>query len=145
MSTRMTAQRLARLVAAGDAEAVRTATGADPRLLSRGVERDGQGGWTPLHLAVAERQTEVVEVLVEVGANLEATTEHGRTPLHLALEVSPDQVADLRRLGARLDAAAAAYLDDVEGLTAELDRGAMLTDPLTGVDLLSWAARGGAA
>ena len=44
-----------------------------------------------------------------------------------------------------MDAASAAYLDDVERLAAELDGGAALTDPVTGVDLLTLAAAGGAA
>ena len=41
------------LIAEGDAPTVRSAVDAQPRLLSTAVERDGQGGWTPLHLAVA--------------------------------------------------------------------------------------------
>ncbi|TFV68099.1 ankyrin repeat domain-containing protein, partial [Blastococcus sp. CT_GayMR20] len=60
MSARMTVQRLGRLLADGDVDAVRTAVEATPGLLARTVERDGQGGWTPLHLAVAEGQPDVV-------------------------------------------------------------------------------------
>ena len=60
----MTVQRLARLIAEGDVDAVRTAVESSPALLTRTVERDGQGGWTPLHLAVAEGQPDVVRVLV---------------------------------------------------------------------------------
>ena len=145
MSTRMTAPRLGRLVADGDVEAVRAAVQDSPRLLSATVERDGQGGWTPLHLAVAEGHAEVVRLLVEAGADLSARTEHGRDPLHTALESTPDLVPLLRELGAPVDAASAAYLDDVERLDAELDGGAALTDPVTGVDLLTLAAAGGAA
>jgi ankyrin repeat protein len=51
----------------------------------------------------------------------------------------------LLELGAVVDAPSAAYLDDVPRLTEQLDGGAALTDPLSGVDLLSWAALGGAA
>jgi ankyrin repeat protein len=144
MTTRMTAQRLGRLIAAGDTDAVRTAVRDSPRLLTRGIERDGQGGWTPLHLAVAEGQPEIVGVLVEAGADLTARTEHGRTPLHVALEAAPDLVAQLRAAGAPVDAPSAAYLDDVEQLDRELADGATLSDGTTGVDLLTWAARGGA-
>jgi ankyrin repeat protein len=145
MTTRMTAQRLGRLIAAGDLDAVRSAVGDNPGLLTRGVEREGQGGWTPLHLAVAEEQPKIVAVLVEAGADLTARTEHGLTPLHVALETAPDLVAQLREAGAPVDAPSAAYLDDVDQLTRELADGATLVDPLTGVDLLTWAARGGAA
>jgi hypothetical protein len=46
VTTRMTVQRLERLIAAGDVDAVRTAVQSSPGLLTRTVERDGQGGWT---------------------------------------------------------------------------------------------------
>jgi ankyrin repeat protein len=144
MTTRMTAQRLSRLVAAGDADAVSAAVTDNPGLLARTVERDGQAGWTPLHLAVAENQPKVVRVLVEAGADLSAVTEHFRTPLNLALECAPDLVSQLREAGAPVDAPSAAHLDDVDRLRQLLDDGAPLSDPKTGMDLLSWAARGGA-
>jgi ankyrin repeat protein len=145
VTTRMTAQRLARLIAAGDVEGVRTAVESSAGLLGRTVERAGQGGWTPLHVAVAEGRAEVVRVLVAAGADLTARTEHHRTALHVALEFSPGLVPLLLELGAVLDAPSAAYLDDVDRLTAELDDGAPLSDRASGVDLLSWAALGGAA
>jgi len=144
MTTRMTAQRLGRLIAAGDVDEVHAAVGDNPRLLARTVERDGHGGWTPLHLAVAERQEKIVRLLVEAGADLSARTEHDRTPLHVALESAPELVGALQELGAPVDAASAAFLDDVEQLARELDLGAHLVDPVTGVDPLTFAARGGA-
>lgn len=143
MTIRMTAQRLGRLIAAGDVDAVRAAVTEDPRLLSRTVERGSQGGWTPLHVAVAEGQEEMVRLLVGAGADLNAMTEHDRTPLHIALEFAPGLVGVLRELGAPVDAASAAFLDDVDQLTKELDQGARLADPVTGVDLLAFAAAGG--
>jgi ankyrin repeat protein len=141
---RMTGTRLSHLVAVGNAEAVRAAVAAQPRLLAEGVERDGDGGWTPLHQAVLARSDALVRLLVEAGADPAARTDGGRTPLHLALEHAPELVAVLRELGAPVDAASAAFLDDVDGLTAALDDGAPLTDPSTEVDLLCCAARGGA-
>jgi ankyrin repeat protein len=144
MTTRMTAPRLARLIADGDTDAVGAAVAEAPQLLSGTVERDGQGGWTPLHLAVAEGRADVVRLLVEAGADLTARTEHSRTPLHVALQFCPPLVALLRELGAVVDAASAAYLGDVEQLQRELDAGAPHTGPRTG-DLLTWAAYGGAA
>ena len=143
MSIRMTAQRLARLIAAGDVDPVLQAVAAEPRLLSTTVERDGQDGWTPLHLAVVAGHTSLVEALAAAGADLAALTEGGRSPLHLALEHSPDLVAVLRRLGAPVDAASAAFLGDVALLTSALDEGARSTDPATAVDLLGRAAAGG--
>jgi ankyrin repeat protein len=144
MITRMTAQRLARLIAAGDVDAVRAAASDSPQLLDRTVERQGEGGWTPLHVAVAEGQEEIVRLLVKAGADISAQTEHDRTPLHIALESAPGLVAVLRELGAPVDAASAAFLGDVDQLTRELDQGARLADPVTGVDLLALAATGGA-
>src|SRR4051794_15312905 len=142
MTTRMTAQRLARLIAAGDAAAVEAAVTDSPALLGRTVERDAQRGWTPLHVAVAEQQEQIVRLLVKAGADLSARTEHDRTPLHVALESAPELVAVLRELGALVDAASAAFLDDVHELARELDRGAWLADPVTGVGLLAFAADG---
>lgn len=144
MTTRMTVQRLGRLIAAGDADAVRSAVSATPGLLTRTVERDGQGGWTPLHVAVAEGQAEVVRVLVEAGADLTARTEHQRTPLHVALRFSPALVPVLLELGTALDAPSAAYLNDVDRLTGQLANGTRVDDRASGADLLSWAAYGGA-
>jgi ankyrin repeat protein len=143
MTTRMTAQRVGRLIAAGDVDAIHAAITENPRLLSRTVERQGQGGWTPLHVAVAEDQDKIVRLLVEAGADLSAATEHGRTPLHVALEHAPELVVVLRELGAPVDAASAAFLGDVGRLTEELEQGASLSDPATGADLLSFAASGG--
>jgi ankyrin repeat protein len=143
VTTRMTAQRLALLIADGDADAVQEAVRAHPRLLSSTVERDGESGWTPLHLAVAAGRTALVGQLCAAGADPTAATEGGRTPLHVALEHSPGLVAELRRLGAPVDAASAAYLGDDAELTRALDAGAQLVDPATSVDLLSWAAAGG--
>ena len=54
------------------------------------MERSDQGGWTPLHLAVADGQPDVVRVLVDAGADLTARTEFNRTPLHVALQLRPN-------------------------------------------------------
>ncbi|GAB3360117.1 ankyrin repeat domain-containing protein [Modestobacter lapidis] len=143
MTTRMTAQRLSRLIAQGDVPAVRDALDAQPRLVSTPVERNGQGGWTPLHLAVAAGHAPVVSQLVAAGADVSARTEGGRTPLHVALQHAPDLVDLLRSLGAPVDAATAAFLGDTDRLAGELDGGARLTDLTADVDLLTWAAYGG--
>jgi ankyrin repeat protein len=144
VTPRMTAPRLARLIASGDVDGVRAALDGAPRLLSATVERDGQGGWTPLHLSVLEGNADIVRLLVEAGADLGAPTEHRRTAVHVALEHSPALVPLLLELGAVIDAPSAAYLGDVECLSRRLDDGAPLSDPDGGNDLLSWAATGGA-
>jgi ankyrin repeat protein len=141
----MTVQRLGRLIADGDVDAVRSAVQTTPDLLTRTVERDGQGGWTPLHVAVAEGQAEVVRVLVEAGADLTARTERQRTPLHVALRFSPALAPVLLELGTEKDAPSAAYLNDVDRLAGQLADGSRVDDRTSGADLLSWAAYGGAA
>ncbi len=143
MTTRMTVQRLARLIAAGDVPAVSDAVASAPRLIARTVEHEGTSGWTPLHLAVAYGRTELVGALVSAGSDLGATTEQGRTPLHVALRHAPPLVEVLIRAGAPVDAPAAAYLGDTARLRAHLDDGAPLRNAATGVDLLTVAARGG--
>ena len=141
----MTVQRLARLIADDDADAVRAAVATSPGLLGRTVERDGQGGWTPLHLAVAGGAEEIVRLLVEAGADLTARTDFNRTPLHVALQLRPAMVPVLREIGAQVDAPSAAYLGDVAELRRCLDDGTAPGDRASGVDLLSWAAFGGAS
>jgi ankyrin repeat protein len=140
----MTVQRLGRLIADGDVDEVRSAVENNPRLVARTVERAGQGGWTPLHVAVVERQPEIARVLVDAGADIGARTEHGRTPLHVALRFAPEVAPVLLELGAVVDAPSAAFLDDVDTLTRQLDGGTRPNDRASGADLLSWAAFGGA-
>lgn len=48
------------------------------------LDVDLEGGYTPLHLAVARSQVEIAQMLVAAGAPLEETTSTGMTPLHLA-------------------------------------------------------------
>ena len=94
MTTRMTVQRLVRLIAAGDVDDVRTAVAENPRLLARGVEREGQGGWTPLHSAAENADLESIKALRAVGADPEAVNDEGRTPADLTTD--PDVLAALR-------------------------------------------------
>jgi ankyrin repeat protein len=53
--------------------------GADPTFASR----DGQ---SPLHIAVSSNNLDIARVLIDGGANIEATNVYGRTPLMVALE-----------------------------------------------------------
>ena len=46
--------------------------------------RRSQDGRTALHVAVLNGKVECVKVLVEAGANKEATNNNGETPLHRA-------------------------------------------------------------
>ncbi len=59
---------------------------AELLLLAPKIDIDAQGanGDTPLDVAAAEDNTEVVQLLLSHGANINATDKIGRTPLHIA-------------------------------------------------------------
>src|SRR5687768_16209889 len=63
----------------GDVESVR-------RKLSEGasLNRPDPSGWTALHLAAGQARPAVVALLLEIGANVHATSADGSTPLHSA-------------------------------------------------------------
>lgn len=65
----------------------------------------GQVKNTALHVAADCGNSDIVEFLVSLGANIEATDKHGQTPLHLAaLAGNDDIVEQLVMAGSDLDA-----------------------------------------
>jgi ankyrin repeat protein len=71
----------------GDMEKVRSICKANPKLVSEKVfdTYPDYQGLIALHYAVINRQKEFAEVLVDEGANLNAQTDKGDTPLHKAV------------------------------------------------------------
>ena len=143
----MTAQRLGRLVAAGDADAVRAAVTAAPACSAATVERDGQGGWTPLHLAVAEGHADVVAACWSRPA---PTSARGPSTTGRRCTSRCSSAPTWCRCCCELGAAARRAERGLPRRRRRADRASWttaprLTDPATGVDLLSWAALGGAA
>lgn len=73
-------------------------------LLEHGTDvnaRDGRG-WASLHYASAGGHTDIARILLEKGAEVNVKDEVGRTPLTLAMELSPsnparEQILDLFR------------------------------------------------
>lgn len=80
------------------------------------LEPTGTEQWTPLHLASVSRSAQAVRALLEAGANVQARSVYGQTPLHLAVgpTVTDELLETVRVLlnaGADRDAA------DEDGIT----------------------------
>lgn len=64
-----------------DVDGVRAALAA-----GEGIDQpEGRSGYTPLHLAVQDGALQAATILLDAGANLEATTDLGERPLHLSV------------------------------------------------------------
>ncbi|EKX51936.1 hypothetical protein GUITHDRAFT_134253 [Guillardia theta CCMP2712] len=72
------------------------------RLIKEGarLEARNKRGWQALHCAASSGRKEIVEILVAAGADIDAETQDGETPLRLA-NGHPDVEDILRSLGAR--------------------------------------------
>ena len=90
------------LVGVGDREGVREAVRRDKALLEAKEEEDGAG---TLHWAVRFGREDIVRILVELGANMEAEDRDGETPLlYVARTGAPSIIKLLVEKGARLSA-----------------------------------------
>jgi ankyrin repeat protein len=97
-------------VALGRVDEVRAFIASDPSLLRARMSRN-EHHRTPLHHAAALKQGEVARLLIDLGADLEATDDTGATPLATAAqEDAADVVALLQRAGARIGFMAALNL-----------------------------------
>ena len=135
-------------VETGDVEAVRIAVGAVPELLRVRLDQrrgDATTGATAVHVAVHANQPQVIRALAEAGADLDARTEEGRTPLHDSLECNDRVRALLLELGSSVDICAAAFLDDLDRVNTLLDGdGNLANDRSTHLSPLGWASYSGA-
>lgn len=60
------------------------------KLLDSGIDpnvRDYDRGATPLHLAANKGHVEAIEILIDAGADVNATNNRGRTPIHSLMEM----------------------------------------------------------
>jgi catechol 2,3-dioxygenase-like lactoylglutathione lyase family enzyme len=99
----------------GDADLVRQVVGENPGALDRRMSRCEQG-LTPLHFAMMQRRYDLLDLLIELGADLNAEDGRGRTPLATAmLQGDRDAMRRLHAAGAKLPDAA-----DVSSFTASM-------------------------
>jgi len=71
-------------IAVGDLELIRRLVKAQPEALDRRRSRF-EHRQTALHFAISRRRYDILDLLIELGANLEAEDMHGETPLAFAM------------------------------------------------------------
>ena len=81
----------------GDLELIRALVEQNPELLDRRLSRF-EHGMTPLHFAISRKRYDILDLLIELGADLEAEDGSGQTALAVAM-LHGDQAA-MRRLHA---------------------------------------------
>ncbi|MGB7585565.1 MAG: ankyrin repeat domain-containing protein [Terriglobales bacterium] len=143
-------QRLINAVHAGDLETIRKILDAHPELVNAGTDLprldrpSDTVAMRLLHLAIAEAKIDVLRLLIERGADLNARNADGRLPLHDCFELNHDDFAKiLFDAGAVPDACVAAAYGMHDQLEQILERDpASANDLTTGNSPLSWAAYG---
>src|SRR5262245_58045397 len=82
----------------GDLNLIRTLIEEDPKVLNRRMSRFEQG-LSPLHFAINAKRYDILDLLIELGADLEAKDKNGHTAIEAAM-LSRDQEAMRRLLAA---------------------------------------------
>mmetsp|Transcript_12021 Transcript_12021/g.29586 ORF Transcript_12021/g.29586 Transcript_12021/m.29586 type:complete len:410 (-) Transcript_12021:336-1565(-) len=83
---------------------------------------DDEDGWTPLHWAVRYSNVDLVKMLLEAKASVEAKNENGQTPLHLAVDKYEGNIEIVKLLlksGANPNARDRAHMTPYEIATLE--------------------------
>ena len=102
----------------GDLDLIRRVVAADPTALARRMSKF-EHGLTPIHFAISRKRYDIVDLLVALGADLEARNLHDQTALETAmLRGDREAMQRLRAAGARVPEAGdpAALRDEVSAL-----------------------------
>ena len=71
-------------MAVGDLDLIRAVVDQNPDALDRRMSRF-ERGLTPLHVAISRRRYDILDLLIELGADVDATDLHGQTALAVAM------------------------------------------------------------
>jgi len=89
-------------IAAGDVEVIRTLVEQQPEVLDQRLPARYHGQ-TPLHFAITRNRPDILGLLIDMGAGLDAPDRNGQTALEYALMRGDDMAAArLREAGARV-------------------------------------------
>jgi ankyrin repeat protein len=143
-------QRLINAVRAGDLKVIREILDSHPELVNASADIHPEMrpsdtlAMRLIHLAIAEAKEDVLRLLIERGADLNARNADGRLPLHDCFELDHDNYAKiLLEAGAVPDACTAAAYGMLEKLEQILKSDpAKANDLTTGNSPMGWAVYG---
>lgn len=111
-------------ISIGDLAPIQKVVEDNPDALDRRMSRFEQGQ-TPLHFAISRKRYDILDLLIELGADLEAQDAHGRTALAAAmLHGDQEAMRRLHRAGAKPPAAAGAssFREQMAGLAGSVSK-----------------------
>lgn len=144
---------LLRAIEANDAEGAAQLLDATPSLLDGAIEGEllpeqlgaGRSGNPPLHAAAFFGSLDVIDLLLQRGADTALRNAENRTALHVALEHNFEAVQHLEARGIPRDVIAATCRHDHGRLRALLEADASLAnDRSTGLSVIGWGTYYGA-
>ena len=127
-------------ISVGDLNLVRQVVKDDPRALDRRMSQFEQG-MTPLHHAMSRHRYDIVDLLIELGADVEATDLSGQSPMAVAmLRGDLEAMRRLHAAGAKEAAAIppANFTEDMGKLAASVRKGIPMINVPDVAETLDW-------